>query len=189
MLITVLSSLIGSTVDTEVANAAGGFGMRARFNPSAQLGDPVKAFTSGRFAGKVEAVAPLRVAQAKVRDLASFTEPLDVTVVGADRTLLDTGGFKLNKRLERFADDQAAWQAVLTDPGYVVLEQYLGQEAGPALGHDRHVEAFETPPPRRIAHRAGVGQHPPQTVGQCGQVAGVERGIPFGQVDNPHTRV
>jgi len=131
VLITVLSSLIGSTVDTEVANATGGFGIRAKFNPSAQLGDPVKAFASGRFTGKVEAVAPLRVAQAKVRDLASLTEPLDVTVVGADRTLLDTGGFKLNKRLERFADDQAAWQAVLTDPGYVVLEQYLGQEAGP----------------------------------------------------------
>jgi putative ABC transport system permease protein len=85
VLITVLSSLIGSTVDTEVANATGGFGIRAKFNPSAQLGDPVKAFTSGRFTGKVEAVVPLRVAQAKVRDLGSFTEPLDVTVVGPTR--------------------------------------------------------------------------------------------------------
>src|SRR4029450_10805074 len=64
VLITVLGSLIGSTVDTEVANAAGGFGMRTKFNPSAQLGDPVKAFTSGSFAGKVEAVTPLRVAPA-----------------------------------------------------------------------------------------------------------------------------
>src|SRR4029450_13818229 len=64
VLITVLGSLIGATVDTEVTNASGGFGMRAKFNPSAQLGDPVKAFTSGPFAGKVEAVTPLRVAPA-----------------------------------------------------------------------------------------------------------------------------
>jgi putative ABC transport system permease protein len=105
--------------------------MRAKFNPSAQLGDPVKAFTSGPFADKVEAVAPLRVAPAKVTDLGSFTEPQDVTVVGADRALLDAGGFKLAKRLERFGDDRAAWRAALSDPGYVILEQYLGQEAGP----------------------------------------------------------
>jgi putative ABC transport system permease protein len=131
VLITVLSSLIGSTVDSEVANAAGSFGMRAKFNPSAQLGDPVKAFTSGPFAGKVDAVAPLRVAPAKVTDLGSFTKPQDVTVVGADRALLDSGVFKLSKRLERFGDDLAAWRAALTDSRYVILDQYLGQNAGP----------------------------------------------------------
>jgi putative ABC transport system permease protein len=131
VLITVLSSLIGSTVDSEVANASGGFGMRAKFNPAAQLGDPAEAFTSGTFAGKVEAVAPLRVAPATVTDLGSFTEPQDVTVVGADRALLDTGVFKLAKRLERFGDDQAAWRAALTDPRYVILDPYLGQQAGP----------------------------------------------------------
>jgi putative ABC transport system permease protein len=131
VLITVLGSLIGSTVDTEVANAAGGFGMRTKFNPSAQLGDPVKAFTSGSFAGKVEAVTPLRVAPAKVTDLGSFTKPQDVTVVGADRALVDAGGFKLAKRLERFGDDQAAWRAALSDSRYVILDQYLGQNAGP----------------------------------------------------------
>ena len=131
VLITVIGSLIGSTVDTEVANAAGGFGMRTKFNPSAQLGDPVKAFTSGSFAGKVEAVTPLRVAPAKVTDLGSFTKPQDVTVVGADRALVDAGGFKLAKRLERFGDDQAAWRAALSDSRYVILDQYLGQNAGP----------------------------------------------------------
>jgi putative ABC transport system permease protein len=132
VLITVLSSLIGSTVDSEVANASGGFGMRAKFNPAAQLGDPAAAFTSGLFAGKVAAVAPLRVAPATVTDLGSFTEPQDVTVVGADRALVDTGVFKLSKRLARFADDQAVWQATLTDARYVILDQYLGEDGGPA---------------------------------------------------------
>jgi putative ABC transport system permease protein len=148
VLITVLSSLIGSTMDTEVANAAGGFGMRAKFNPSAQLGDPAKAFTSGPFAGKVEAVAPLRVAPAKVTDLGSLTEPQDVTVVGADRALLDAGAFKLAKRLERFGDDRAAWRAALSDPGYVVMEQYLGQDGGPAATTYRPGDTLTLTDPR-----------------------------------------
>ena len=132
VLITVLGSLIGSTVDSEVANASGGFGMRAKFNPAAQLGDPAEAFTSGPFADKVDAVAPLRVAPATVTDLGSFTEPQDVTVVGADPALLDTGVFKLSKRLARFADDRAAWRAALSDARYVILDQYLGEDGGPA---------------------------------------------------------
>jgi putative ABC transport system permease protein len=132
VLITVLGSLISSTVDTEVANAAGGFGMRAKFNPSAQLGDPVKAFTSGPFAGTLDAVAPLRVAPAKVTGLGSFTEPQDVTVVGANEALPGTGAFKLAKRLERFGDDQAAWRAALSGSRYVIMEQFLGQDGGPA---------------------------------------------------------
>jgi putative ABC transport system permease protein len=174
VLITVLSSLIGSTVDTEVANAAGGFGMRAKFNPSAQLGDPVKAFTSGPFADKVEAVAPLRVAPAEVTDLGSFTEPQDVTVVGADRTLLDAGVFKLSKRLERFGDDQAAWRAALSDPRYVIMEQYLGQDGGPAATTYRPGDGLTLTDPRtgKAAHKTiagiiqsafsfyGVGQDP-----------------------------
>jgi putative ABC transport system permease protein len=40
VLITVLSGLIGSTVDTEVANAAGGFGMRTKFNPQPSSATP-----------------------------------------------------------------------------------------------------------------------------------------------------
>src|SRR4029434_2553191 len=130
VLITVLSSLIGSTVDTEVADATGGFGMRAKFNPSAQPGDPGKAFTSGPFAGQREAVAPLRAPPGKGAALGSLTEPQDVTVVGADQALVDAGGFKLAKRLQRFGDDQAAWQDALTDPRNAIPAQYRGQNAG-----------------------------------------------------------
>ena len=69
VLITVLGNLIGAGTDTEVANASGGFGVRADFNPSAPVGDPARTFTSGRFAGKVDAVAPLTVSGAKVTNL------------------------------------------------------------------------------------------------------------------------
>ena len=62
VLITVLGNVISAGADAEVANASGGFGVRADFNPSGPVTDPARTFTSGRFAGKVAAVAPLTAA-------------------------------------------------------------------------------------------------------------------------------
>ena len=131
VLITVIGNLISAGTDAEVANASGGFGVRADFNPSAPVGDPARTFTSGRFAGKVDAVAPLTVSGAKVTNLIKGrTDPIDVIVVGADPTLSQAGLFPLSRRLERLGDDPAVWRAVQSDPGYVILDNFLGQENG-----------------------------------------------------------
>jgi putative ABC transport system permease protein len=51
------------------------------------------------------------------------------TVVGATPALAEHGLFPLDARLERLGgDDRAVWRAVLADPRYVVLDQYLGHE-------------------------------------------------------------
>jgi putative ABC transport system permease protein len=131
VLITVIGNLISAGTDAEVANASGGFGVRADFNPSAPLGDPARTFTSGRFAGKVAAVAPLTVSGAKVTNLIKGrTDPIDVIVVGADPTLSQAGLFPLSRRLERLGDDPAIWRTVQSDPSYVILDNFLGQEGG-----------------------------------------------------------
>jgi putative ABC transport system permease protein len=131
VLITVIGNLIGAGTNAEVRNASGGFGVRADFNPSAPLGDPAQTFTSGRFAGKVDAVAPLTVSGAKVTNLITGrTDPIDVIVVGADPTLSQAGLFPLSRRLGRLGDDPAVWRAVQSDPGYVILDNFLGQEGG-----------------------------------------------------------
>ena len=131
VLITVIGNLISAGTDAEVANASGGFGVRADFNPSAPVGDPARTFTSGRFAGKVDAVAPLTVSGAKVTNLIKGrTDPIDVIVVGADPQLSQAGLFPLSRRLERLGDDPAVWRAVQSDPGYVILDNFLGQENG-----------------------------------------------------------
>jgi putative ABC transport system permease protein len=131
VLITVIGNLISAGTDAEVANASGGFGVRADFNPSAPLGDPARTFTSGRFAGKVDAVAPLTVSGAKVTNLIKGrTDPIDVIVVGTDPQLSQAGLFPLSRRLGRLGDDPAVWQAVQSDPGYVILDNFLGQEGG-----------------------------------------------------------
>ena len=131
VLITVIGNLISAGTDAEVRNASGGFGVRADFNPSAPVGDPATAFTSGRFAGKVDAVAPLTVSGAKVTNLIKGrTDPIDVIVVGADPQLSQAGLFPLSRRLGRLGDDPAVWRAVQSDPSYVILDNFLGQEGG-----------------------------------------------------------
>jgi putative ABC transport system permease protein len=131
VLITVLGNLIGATTDSEVANASGGYAIRADFNPSAPVADPARTLTSGRFAGQVAAVAPLTVTDGKVTNLnPKFTDPLDVAVVGAGPDLSENGLFPLTKRLDRLGDDRAVWQAVQSNPGYVILDQFLGQNGG-----------------------------------------------------------
>src|SRR5512132_3361718 len=131
VLITVIGNLISAGTDAEVANASGGFGVRTDFNPSAPIGDPARTFTNGRFAGKVDAVAPLTVSGAKVTNLIKGrTDPIDVIVVGADPTLSQAGLFPLSRRLGRLGDDPAVWRAVQSDPGYVILDNFLGQEGG-----------------------------------------------------------
>jgi putative ABC transport system permease protein len=131
VLITVIGNLISAGTDAEVRNASGGFGVRADFNPSAPVGDPARTFASGRFAGKVDAVAPLTVSGAKVTNLIKGrTDPIDVIVVGADPQLSQAGLFPLSRRLGRLGDDPAVWRAVQSDPGYVILDNFLGQENG-----------------------------------------------------------
>jgi len=131
VLITVIGNLISAGTDAEVRNASGGFGVRADFNPSAPVGDPARTFTSGRFAGKVAAVAPLTVSGAKVTNLIKGrTDPIDVIVVGADPQLSQAGLFPLSRRLGRLGDDAAVWRAAQSDPGYVILDNFLGQEGG-----------------------------------------------------------
>jgi putative ABC transport system permease protein len=131
VLITVFGGLIEATVDNEVANASGGFAIRADFNPANPVPDPARTLTSGHFADRVQATAPLLLSAGKVTNLASFTKPIDTVVIGADPTIAEAGLYPLSKRLESLGDDRATWKAVLADPRYVILDAFLGQTGGP----------------------------------------------------------
>ncbi len=136
VIITVMSALFLSTVTRQVASASGGFGIRADFNPAAPIPDPSRTLTTGRFAGKVEAVAPLSAARGKVTDLnAALTSPVDAVVVGVDASIVQGEGFLLAERSANLEGDRAAWSAVLSDPRYVIVDNLLGQLAsgGPTL--------------------------------------------------------
>jgi putative ABC transport system permease protein len=126
VLITVFGNVIASTVDRAVADASGGYALRVDYNPSAPVADPAGRFTQGRFAGRVQAVAPLSAAEARVAGLPGLAEPVDTTVVGATAALPEHGLFRLDRRLDRLGDDRAVWRTVMADPRYVIVDQYLG---------------------------------------------------------------
>jgi putative ABC transport system permease protein len=134
VLITVLGTLIDASMDRAVAAASGGYALRVDYNPSAPIADPQARLAGGRFAGRVAGVAPLTSAKAQVLGVPGAIKPLPTTVVGATPALADHGLFPLEERLGRLGgDDRAVWRAVLANPGYVVLDQYLGQE-GAGMG-------------------------------------------------------
>jgi putative ABC transport system permease protein len=107
VLITVLGGLIDATVDNEVANASGGFAIRADFNPANPVPDPARTLTSGRFAGRIDATVPLLVGQGRVTNLARLSKPVDSVVVGADPAIAEAGLYPLSRRLAGLGDDRA----------------------------------------------------------------------------------
>ena len=132
VLITVLGGIIQATLGNEVANASGGFALRADFNPSAAVADPAAAFRGGRFAGHVAVVAPLSTAKARVSNLGRL-DRADVVAVGATPAIVQGGLFPLQERLAGLGDDRAVWRKVLADPRYVIADRFLRQEeAGPS---------------------------------------------------------
>ena len=134
VLISVLGSVIDSGVDQAVAQASGGYALRVDYNPSAPVDDPATRLTAGRFAGRVAGVAPLEAAEARVLGVPGAPKAVPTTAVGVTPALAAHGLFPLDARLDRLGgDDRAVWRAVLADPGYVVLDQYLGQE-GAGIG-------------------------------------------------------
>ncbi|HET7517153.1 MAG TPA: FtsX-like permease family protein, partial [Actinomycetes bacterium] len=135
VLISVLGSVIDSGVDRAVAQASGGYALRVDYNPSAPVQDPAGRLAGGRFAGRVAGVAPLTSAEGEVLAVPGAAKPVPATVVGATPALAAGGLFPLDARLDRLGgDDRAVWRAVLADPRYVVVDQYLGHEEGGMTG-------------------------------------------------------
>jgi len=126
VLITVLGNLIEATVDNEVANASGAFAVRADFNPANPVPDPARTLTSGRFAGRVDAAVPLLLGAGKVSNTGTLAKPVDVAAIGAPAGIANAGRYPLSKRLASLADDRAAWNAVLNDPRYAIVDPLLG---------------------------------------------------------------
>ena len=131
VLISVLGSVIDSGVERAVAQASGGFALRVDYNPSAPVQHPAERLAGGRFAGRVAGVAPLTTADGEVLGVPGARKAVPATVVGATPALASGGLFPLDARLDRLGgDDRAVWRAVLADPRYVVVDQYLGYEEG-----------------------------------------------------------
>ncbi|GAA1962143.1 ABC transporter permease [Catenulispora subtropica] len=133
VLLSVLNSMIQGTVSQGVSFATGGYALRLDYNPATPP-DVVSSLGTSPFAGRVAAVAPLTVAPAKVQDLGPHgLGPANVTVVGLPGAVTRGDGFALMNHMAALGpDDRSAWRAVASDPRYVILDQYVAVQPGPA---------------------------------------------------------
>ena len=129
VIIMILGRLIDSTVDATVRDASGGFPIRVDYNASNPVENPASAFTTGRFAGKVQTVIPLRVTHGRASMPGGFQE-VDAVVVGVGPAIVHSGFYPLSDRLPATQSDRAAWELMLNDPRYVIVDQFLGQAGG-----------------------------------------------------------
>jgi putative ABC transport system permease protein len=126
--ITVLSALVDATVNRQVTSATGGYSVRADFNPATPVWTPASAFTLGPFTRKVHGVAPLLVGRGQVTHLSpTLDAPVDAVVVGADARIVQEGLFRLTERMAGYGDDRKAWNAILSNPRLVIVDNFLGQ--------------------------------------------------------------
>ncbi len=129
VLLTQISAIIRSGVDQSVEDASAGWTVRVDYNVNTPVKDPERTFTEGQFDGQVESVAPLVTAGTWGNDpLARTDDPVPAIAVGMPASL---EGPALDSRLDDFVDDATAWDVVLRDPKYVMVDAFYASPGGP----------------------------------------------------------
>ncbi|MFI8454638.1 FtsX-like permease family protein [Kitasatospora sp. NPDC085464] len=130
VLLTEISGLVNASVGQATRDATAGYTLRLDYNPQAVGGDPLTALRPGQPASRVTAVTPLLTARGQATDPGHrTTRPLDTAVVGVPDGAIRNIAFR--DRLPGLADDPAVWQALATDPQYVVVDGFFGSTGGP----------------------------------------------------------
>ncbi|HUR48511.1 MAG TPA: FtsX-like permease family protein [Acidimicrobiales bacterium] len=117
--ITVFSHLFSAQIDTFTKQISGGFDLVSESNPAQPaLPDQVRQVEG------VEAVSVLSRLGAEWKiDANPDFEPWAVGTF--DEVFLDRGAIELEKRDKAYADDEAAYRAVLADPNLVILPTFF----------------------------------------------------------------
>ncbi|MDQ3679892.1 MAG: ABC transporter permease [Actinomycetota bacterium] len=122
--ITVLSHLFEGQIDQFTRKASGGFDIRLGSNPA----NPVPV-GSVRGTEGVEEVAEMAVMPAEWEG--ATTEGFEGwPVAGFDEALVSRGGPHLTTIDVAYADERAAYRAVLADPSLVIVNEFFLQEGG-----------------------------------------------------------
>jgi putative ABC transport system permease protein len=130
VLLAQIAALINAGVDSAVRDASGGWTLRADFNAATPLegGGGTLATTTG---SGIVRDAPLVTATGLGTDPRQrWTTPLLILAVGYGNDLL-AGRPTLESRLPQLRSDAAAWQLPLTDPSYVLVDEFYGASGGP----------------------------------------------------------
>ena len=130
VLLTQISAIIRAGVDQSVADASAGWAVRLDYNPNTPLSDPEQVLRQSGLSNQVDQVAPLLTTPTYGSDpLGRTNDPLPAIAVGLPPNL--ARGPALDDRLSRLPNDAAAWQLVLHDPSYVMVDAFYGSPGGP----------------------------------------------------------
>jgi putative ABC transport system permease protein len=123
--ITVFSHVFGTQIGDFTRKVAGGFDLRIDSNPANPVPpDAVRALPG------VVAVAE------KAQVLAEFDQPRLTDgfepwpAAAFDETFVDRGPVALSERAPQYADDAAAYRAVLADPALIIVSEFFLQDGG-----------------------------------------------------------
>ena len=130
VLLAQISAMIRAGESTAVADASGGWTLRADFNPGTVPGDLYQQLRQHSSGAVVESL-PLVTAVAQGADPWHRTDaPMPVLAVGFQAAMVDSAP-TLDSRLPRLASDADAWRLALRDPSYVLVDSFYGQNGGP----------------------------------------------------------
>ncbi|MFE6781576.1 ABC transporter permease [Streptomyces sp. NPDC057680] len=131
VLLTEISGIIRAGVDGVVADATAGYSLRLDYNPQVAGDRLLSDLRGGPSAPEIATVTPLVNAAGRATDPGHrSSQPLDTAVVGVPDGAIT--GITFRERLPGLTNDDAVWQALASDPGYVVLDGFFGSTGGPA---------------------------------------------------------
>ena len=130
VLLAQISAMIRAGESSAVADASGGWTLRADFNPVTPPVDLYRALRE-QSGGAVVETSPLVTAVAEGTDpLHRTDQPLPVLAVGFEAAMVDRSP-TLDARLPGLRTDSDAWRLALRDPSYVLVDTFYGQNGGP----------------------------------------------------------
>jgi putative ABC transport system permease protein len=178
VLLAQISAIVQGGVKQAVTEASAGWSMRADFSPTAPVVNAEDAVRAGPFKGEVLDAAALVTATADGEDPAGRRSGLlPVLAIGVPEKLASTAP-KVDKWLPTLPNGQAAWNLILRDPRYVLVDSFYGSTGGPQ-GEVVHVgDKITLTDPR-------TGVRTPRTVAGLLGSAAAFYGLGTGEFRNP----
>jgi len=129
VLLTQISAIIQHGVDQSVIDASAGWTVRIDYNANTPIDEPERTLTEGPFDDQVDWVAPLVTSAAWGNDpLHRTDDPVPALAVGMPASV---DGPALDSRLDGLVNDATAWDVVLSDPKYVMIDAFYASPGGP----------------------------------------------------------
>jgi putative ABC transport system permease protein len=135
VIITEIGAIIAAGTDQAVVEASAGYAIRVDVSSSTPIRDPQRTLRSGDLASQITEVTPLTIGRGTSDDPTGRTDtPLPVVLIGLPPAAVTRHPLALDSWLPALgADETTAWQRIVGDSRYVVLDPYFNSTAGPGI--------------------------------------------------------